>query len=264
MSRARIGGLVLCGALALRSTAAQAAPPSEARVELEAGLDAYEQGDFRTAATHFERSYTVEPSPQSLYAWAQAMRSLGDCEAAVELYRRFIDGGATGDSRKAAEQNEARCREQLARAQPVPEPLPAEPEVPPPVVAPAAAPAPRTPDVPTSPSRPRARTGAALLGVGAGAVVAGAIVLATGGARERRQSRTRDYDRFDALDPSIDRLYLAGGITLGVGAVLLATGAATFALARRRARPQTLTIAPSWTPAGAVGLTLRIAPFAGR
>lgn len=206
-----------------------------ARVELEAGLAAYERKEFAAAQAHFERAHGLDPTPSSLYAWAQAARGAGDCATAVELYRRFIDEGATGDSREAAEKNEARCREILASAPP-----PAVVEPPPPAdVAPA--PAPVVDPSPTDgrASAPRRKpdvAGIALVSVGAAAIVGGAVSIGVGEALRAEQADTRDYDRFDELDPKIDALHIAGGVVLGVGVVLAVVGAVRLGLARRRDR----------------------------
>jgi hypothetical protein len=239
MSRCVRASRVLALAMAIASFAA---PPSiharepatdadAARVELDAGLAAYERKDFAQAQLHFERAHGLDPTPASLYAWAQAARGAGDCATAVGLYRRFIDEGASGDSREAAEKNEARCREILAQQ---PAPTTVEPQ-------PAAAPAP-APVVDTAPSEPSPRArrrkpdaaGIALVSVGAAAVVAGAVCLGVGEGLRSKQASTRDYDEFDELDGRIDALHIAGGVTLGVGVVLAVVGAVRLGLARRR------------------------------
>lgn len=222
--------------LALLAPTPLLASPTDAeaaRIELDAGLAAYERKEFAEAQAHFERAHGLNPTPESLYAWAQAARGAGDCATAVQLYRRFIDEGATGDSREAAEKNEARCREILAK-----EPAPAIVEPPATAVAPAPAPVVDTPPdapPPTRKTKPDA-AGIALVSVGSAAVVAGAVCIGVGEALRAEQSDTRDYDRFDELDGKIDGLHIAGGVTLGVGAVLAVVGAVRLGLARRRDR----------------------------
>ena len=242
----RVGAGVAAAALVLAPPSVDARAPTPtaepspediaaARVELQTGLAAYERKDFAVAQAHFERAHGLHPTPESLYAWAQAARGAGDCETAVVLYRRFIDEGATGDPREAARQNEARCRELLAT---VPPP---EVEPPAPVADTTTAPAPvvdTTPTVPSPRDRPRRRdaAGIALVSTGAVAVVTGVVLIGVAEALRVRQSATRDYDRFDALDGRIDALHIAGGVTLGVGAVLAVVGGVRLGLARRRDR----------------------------
>lgn len=232
--------VVLAALVALAPHTGLASPPAEAeaiaasREELEAGLTAYQRGEYEAAIARFQRAYELHPSPQYLYAWAQAARSLGDCAAAVDLYRRFIDSGATGDSLTAARQNETRCREQLeaeAAARPAAslQPRLREP-TPPPQREPEPSAKPPTRDAPRRAPDP---AGLGLVVGGTTAALAGATVLVVSGVRRAAQSEAFDYDRFDALDREIDRLDLAGGITLGIGAALVIAGAIRLGLSRR-------------------------------
>ncbi|MBK8713517.1 MAG: hypothetical protein IPN32_02105 [Deltaproteobacteria bacterium] len=220
-------GLALSLALALSwPTLARAEPSSsEADTELQRGLAAYADGEYEQAIAHFKRSHALRADPSTLYAWAQATRSVGDCAAAIDLYQRFIDSGAAGESREAAVQNQQRCREQLAAEprEPAPQPVP-----PPAVTSPPA-------DTPPPQRVPRARVGPALLGSGAALVVVGIALVIVGEQLRRRQRATHDYDRFDRLDGPIDGFYVGGGVTLGVGAVVATVGGVRLAR-RRRAR----------------------------
>jgi len=196
--------------------------------ELEVGLADYAKADYAGAIEHFERAYALHPSPQYLYAWAQAERSRGNCEAAIELYRRFVDTGATGASREAALQNETRCRDELAaRAETTDEVAP-EPEIL------AIEPAPLTEPAPERPRRDG--LGIALVATGGVALGAGAVLLGIAGARQGRLDDQTDYDRFHTLDRQILRLDVAGGLTLGVGAALAIAGVIRLAVSSRRAR----------------------------
>lgn len=192
---------------------------------LELGLSAYARGDYDAAVAHFERSYALQPDPATLYAWAQASRGAGDCAAAIELYQRFLGGGATGDPRAAAIANQQRCRETLAATPPPDEP-PA-----PRVVEPTSTPPPIP--TPTTPAPDRAAIG--LLGSGGALLVVGLALTIAAAVVRQAQRRTRDYDRFDALDRPIDGLFIGGGVSLGVGAVLATIGGARLGR-RRRAR----------------------------
>ena len=206
---------------AARAAAPPAIPdPAEpsATAWLERGLAAYARGEYRDAAAHFERSYALQPDPATLYAWAQALREAGDCAAAIDRYQRFLEAGASGDSRAAAIANQQRCRESLAAT---PEPPPPRP-----IVHPA-------PTRTTTPEPPRPTAALALLGTGTALVVVGLALVLTGEFQRRAQRRTRDYDRFDALDHPIDGLYLGGGLSLGIGGVLATTGGILLGRSRR-------------------------------
>jgi tetratricopeptide (TPR) repeat protein len=238
--------------------AVAAAPPSAAAdAALTEGRTAYDRGDYAAAIEHFERAYALAPDPLYLYPWAQAARNAGDCAVAIELYQRFIDSGVAGDARAAAEQNIARCREDLA-SQPAPAPDP-EP-------VPVATDSPPTPTLPVAPTEvtPRVRPdawGVALTVTGASAILAATAVLAVAENRRAAQSEAFEYERFDALDTTIDRLHIAGGVTLGVGVALTLGGAIRLALVARRRRPAPpVAIAPAMTPHGGpmLGLSMRM------
>lgn len=209
-------GLAIASPYSVHATEPARAVAEAARSELDLGLDAYGRGDFAEALVHFERSYAEKPDPATLYAWAQASRSAGQCAQAITLYQRFIDGGAAGASRDAALQNRARCREQLA-AQPEPEPEPPSPR-----------PVPQSLDASDLPPSPRARPdrgGVALLGTGAALLAVGVGVLVAALVQHRALRTTREYARFDRLDGQIDGLFIGGGVALGLGAGLVTGGA---------------------------------------
>ncbi|MCH9684691.1 MAG: hypothetical protein K0V04_24865 [Deltaproteobacteria bacterium] len=223
-----------------------------------AGLEAYDGGRFADAVAYFERAYAVDGEPGDLYGWAQAMRNTGDCRRAIALYEQFIDLGVGGPPQVAAVQNVERCQEQLAR-QPEPQPPP-EPE-PEPEPEPTALTEPNPFDTPPPPRRP-SPLAVSLLAVGSAATVAGAVVLGVGEVQRATQADAAGYQRFDALDARVDRLHVAGGVTLGAGVVLVAVGATLMALQRRRGRPETaalvvghgaLAVRLRWWPTAATG-----------
>jgi tetratricopeptide (TPR) repeat protein len=255
-------GLVLAGATDVHARELGPEPvPSTADEELAEGQRAYERGDYPTAVVHFRRAYERDPSPLYLYPWAQAARQAGDCESAIDLYERFIDSGARGDAKAAAESNLARCRETLAEQPSPPEPDPIPTETPPP-------PEPSNPSDPSDPPPTHgATTGPRRVdGLGVGLLVAGGVSLLTGVAliaiaesRRAAQAESVAYDRFDELDPKIDRLHVAGGVTLGVGALLTLGGTLRLVLVGRR-RTTAVTAMPTTTPAGGpmLGFVVRV------
>ena len=237
---------------------ALAGPPAQtveqAKTALRQGQAAYDRGDFAAAMESFERAYELDPQPVYLYPWAQAARNAGDCTLSRELYQRFLDSGVQGDARKAAEQNMTRCEPEPEPA-PVPEP---EPEATLPPDDDPTAPTDVTTHPPDERRKPDA-LGVVLLSTGAVAAAAGVAVLGISGARIAEQSDATDHDRFDELDRSIDRLQIAGGITLGVGAALLLGGAIRLGRVRRT-RGRAVAVTWSQTVHGTPVAGIRLQP----
>ncbi len=235
----RFGAGVLLGAWLMIPSSASAAPataePSiaegmSATEAHQAGIAAYDRGEYPQAIEYFERAYVEQGAAGDLYGWAQATRNAGDCTKAIDLYERFIDLGLGGEAQVAAAQNVERCREQLSESppepvvepEPVPEPVPIADPDPDPIDAP-----PRRPDA----------LAVSLLAVGGVATLAGGVLIGVGEAQRATQSEASGYERFDVLDTRIDRMHIAGGITLGVGVVMVVVGATRLAIAARRGAP---------------------------
>ncbi len=217
-----------------------AAAPSPGEAAHEAGLQAYERGDFREAMAQFQRAYELDRHASDLYGWAQAAREAGDCTTALELYERFIALGIEGEARAAAEQNAARCRTQLeaegkaptsdSGGNTVPEPeetAPTEEDGPSPT-------SPEQPSPPEDRSGRRDVLGLSLVSVGSAATLAGVAMLGVAETQRMSQQQTEGYARFDTLDRRIDRLHLAGSITVGVGVGLAVAGVVRLVVRRSR------------------------------
>src|SRR5947209_99422 len=84
----------------------------------------YDAKEYRESGAAYQRAYEIDPRPDSLYGWAQATRMAGDCQTAVPLYRKFLQGNPPAAHAAAARQNLARCVEnepaQPAPTQPAP------------------------------------------------------------------------------------------------------------------------------------------------
>ncbi len=89
---------------------------------------AFEEERYADAASLLERAYLIEPVPALLYPWAQAERSQGNCDVAVDLYQQFLNSGVEGSTAEAAQKNIARCEEEMAAAAPIVEEPPVEDE----------------------------------------------------------------------------------------------------------------------------------------
>ena len=86
----------------------------EAQAKLAEAQAAFEEEDYAAAARAIEAAYLIEPKDALLYPWAQAERQRGNCDAAVELYQRFIESDPGPDFVEAAQQNIDRCEEESA------------------------------------------------------------------------------------------------------------------------------------------------------
>lgn len=131
-----VAGICLMAAGRARAELPRLEKP-EARKHLEAGLDHYRAKSYVDAAREIERAFALEPRPELLYTWAQALRLAGDCKSAVPLYERFLATAPPEDEALRARKNLTRCRELLPptpgpsaagpSAEQMPGPLPALP-----------------------------------------------------------------------------------------------------------------------------------------
>jgi len=109
---------------------ARAEPPAAmapaAREHFQRGIDLYMKNDYRAAIAELQQGYAIDPSPEILFAWAQAERLAGDCATAIALYQRFVATGPPELQVRAAEENRASCEQTLAsQTQTAPTPTPA-------------------------------------------------------------------------------------------------------------------------------------------
>ncbi|MBL4686050.1 MAG: hypothetical protein JKY37_15760 [Nannocystaceae bacterium] len=107
--------------LSLSLTIATVAPGGllsdpEAQAKLGEAREAFERADYGAAALAIEAAYLIEPVPGLLYPWAQAERQAGQCESAIDLYRRFIETNPEPELAEAARGNIGRCESELEDA----------------------------------------------------------------------------------------------------------------------------------------------------
>jgi hypothetical protein len=81
-----IGGI----ALLLVASVAMAAPTDEAKDHYKRGLAAYALGDYTSAATEYEKAFSLLPDPALLYNAAQAYRLAGNATRALFLYQNYL------------------------------------------------------------------------------------------------------------------------------------------------------------------------------
>lgn len=197
----------------------------EARMLYQAGVAAYDAGRFEEALERFRRAYELSGRAALLYNIGMAAERARQDEAALEAYERFVEAHPESslrpraesvilrirqsieeaEARRAAEEaRERETREREARArEALREPIDGRP---------ARGPAPII-----------------TLGVGGGAMIAGAVMLGVGLADRARVENPaegerdwrRDAERADVRGP---RLMTAGLIALPIGALAAVAG----------------------------------------
>lgn len=190
------------------TAAAQMLPDAERH--LRAGLEHFTAKRYDAAIAELKAGYAVDPKPEFLYAWAQAERLRGNCNAAVPLYQRYLASGVTAEQAKLAADHLAAC---TAAAPPPPESKP-EPPPPPPPAAPIRH-KPWTKDV----------VGHVLVGAGAAALVTGGILFATSAGDPSGDSYGAYQDSYDSARTKRTIAIIA----LGAGAALVAGGIVHYA-----------------------------------
>ena len=108
-------------AASILALALLAQPPGDqpSRPAAEAAEDAlrhWEAGRFDEARKSIARAYMIEPWRQYLYARAQIERADGQCEAAIEFYKLYLDEAPPDDAAKLARDGIAACERELASA----------------------------------------------------------------------------------------------------------------------------------------------------
>ena len=95
--------------------------------------EAYEKGDYETAKRELLKAYTLMPNPQVLFALGQCEFNLGNYEAAIRYYEKFLESQPREREAALAQQAIGAARAKLAEPKREPEPPPPPPP-PPPVV----------------------------------------------------------------------------------------------------------------------------------
>ncbi len=260
--------LVALSAVAPRAKAREAQPVPDdlalARASSDAGLDKFRQGDYDGALEAFRQSYALAPEPALLFDMAQAHRRKGECQAALDDYRRFLaavdrqtasqakvaghiekmeacvrDAAATPDSRSdplAAALSPPPAPAALAQTSPAPPPIELQHQGP---VLSLSAPA----SDPSSGRRLR------IVGLTIGAVGVATLVAAVAASLRMASIEDRVSNAFQQGGPStpaLDQLVSEGRtyqtasqvLYAGGAAALLTGGAIYYWGARQRARPR--------------------------
>lgn len=209
----------------LVATPAMAAPKGKAaRAEFDLGVSLYKRQDYEGARAALERSAHLERDVETLFAWAQAERQLGNCAKAIELYEQLLDLPMPAANKRAIRPKIDECKAMLATqpAEPTPvEPTPVEPAEPQP------APRPRPPE----PPRPSPSSSGLTHPVGIGLLGAGALGLAVGGyfLYDGRQADldsrvATNYFEYARLREAADTQGTRGVIAAGIGGAFVVAG----------------------------------------
>ena len=115
----------LAVSLSIVMLSAGVAVADEATTRYEKGLELYQAKEYEKAIVELKAAYELDPKVEHLYAYAQAERLSGDCEAALPLYEKLLEMKAPSDLAKAARDLVDKCKAEIAAKQPVePDPAP--------------------------------------------------------------------------------------------------------------------------------------------
>jgi hypothetical protein len=193
---------------------------AEARAHLERGLKLYEESRFEEAIGEFLAGQAIEPHSEFLYALGQSERRKGDCAAAVNYYRAYLQAAPSSQQASAV-------RFQIDRCDPDRASRPGSAEI--------AAPNTNVPTVghdepaPTltaSAGERRRRfyedwVGDTLCGVGAAGVITGALLMIRGG-----QAIDEGHSRYDLYYKVADGEHerTVGAIAMAASGALIVSG----------------------------------------
>ncbi len=236
--------------VALSSAVASAQPPSvaeQARALSDEGLEHFRQNEYAPAIASFQRSYAMSPLPALLFNIAQAYRLAGDCDHALQYYRRYAEAAPTGGNRDALD---GRIRDMERCAQPAPAVAVASSNVAPGLVAPrpAAAAAAWSAPAPESPAsrvrRARQQEVGGLVLVGAGAAALAAAIYFTVDGAHAQTTVQQELDANGQWQTSVEqqtdargrRDNIAAGVLFGVGGAMAAGGVILYGVGRQSER----------------------------
>src|SRR5262245_61913402 len=107
-------GVIVAAIVALGSSPARGEPTAGAPYAQ--GRERFDARDFRAAASSYEAAFAATPAPRYLFNLALALRLDGQCDRAIETYRRFLDMTAPAEFRQRAIDGIALCERTIAEA----------------------------------------------------------------------------------------------------------------------------------------------------
>jgi tetratricopeptide (TPR) repeat protein len=118
-ARALLLAGVLCAAVAPAARGAPAdARPGAARAHYESGVAHYNLDEFAAALAEFTEAYRTKPDPSYLFDIAQCHRKLGNADAAIDYYRKYLRNKPDAPNRDDVERTIAELRVSTRRAEP--------------------------------------------------------------------------------------------------------------------------------------------------
>lgn len=243
-ARQALSALVAC-ALVLASSRAVAVPrDGEARVAFDAGIAAYQKGDYAGAAEAFGRSHKLEADVETLFAWAQAERQQDHCEKASELYQKLLESKLPDENKRVVSEKLAECKELMGPKEP--ERAPRSP--------PAAIPAPQRPGPgPEGKSRWKDPVGGGLLGAGVVGLAVGGIFLVGARTADSDAKVATNYFDVEELNDKAESKGRIGVIASLAGGALIVAGIVRYATRSAKKTVVTGWLAPDGGGIAAVG-----------
>jgi hypothetical protein len=95
--------LVLAIAMVFATGTVSADSRSDARAHYQAGVKAYNSGDYRSAVREFAEAQQLAPADLNNYNLALCYDKLGDAEPAIQYYRAYLDKQPSTDKRAEIE-----------------------------------------------------------------------------------------------------------------------------------------------------------------
>lgn len=87
------------------------AQSTSAKEHFRRGAEHYAAERYKEAAAEFQIAFETGGAARTLFAWAQAERLGGDCEAAVALYRRLLSRPLSDEQAQKAREAMSRCED---------------------------------------------------------------------------------------------------------------------------------------------------------
>lgn len=108
--------LALCLGWLAMAPHARAQQEADARQAFEAGRNAYAEGNYEQALSHFQHSYELSHKPVLLYNIGMALDRLRRDEEAISAYEQYLSEVPTAENRAVVEQRLTLLRESVAKS----------------------------------------------------------------------------------------------------------------------------------------------------